>query len=172
MRLIAAISDWLRHLVTLILLAVVLDIVLPGDVMQRYVRTVVGLVIILSLLSPIRVLMQQGFHLSDLAAAISGPTAGQQNLFSGTSGTSGSAVFENDLESTITEEVEAADDVKVQSVFVKTASKADGTPVVTGVNVVIGALNVAHPAQIAQAIQAQVASQMGLSPDRIDVSYA
>lgn len=46
-------SDWMRGLILVIFLAVFLDMLLPNDKMQRYVRLVMGLLIILIMLSPI-----------------------------------------------------------------------------------------------------------------------
>ncbi|WP_168119247.1 stage III sporulation protein AF [Paenibacillus sp. HB172176] len=55
---IAWISDWLRDIVSVILLAVLVELLLPNKTMQRYARLVVGLFILLTLLSPLLRLMQ------------------------------------------------------------------------------------------------------------------
>lgn len=47
------ITQWITQIVLLILLAMVLELLLPNDSFQRYVRMVIGLVIIIALLSPI-----------------------------------------------------------------------------------------------------------------------
>jgi stage III sporulation protein AF len=49
----AFLSDWLRGLILVIFLAVILDMILPNNAMQRYAKLVMGLLIILMLLSPI-----------------------------------------------------------------------------------------------------------------------
>lgn len=46
-------SDWLRGLILVIFLAVILDMILPNNAMQRYAKMVMGLLIILLMLSPI-----------------------------------------------------------------------------------------------------------------------
>lgn len=51
-------SDWLRDIIAVILLAVLVELLLPNKAMQRYARLVVGLFILLTILSPILKLMQ------------------------------------------------------------------------------------------------------------------
>ncbi|ASS75949.1 stage III sporulation protein AF [Tumebacillus algifaecis] len=46
-------SEWMRGLILVIFLAVVLDMILPNNAMQRYVKLVMGLLIILLMLSPL-----------------------------------------------------------------------------------------------------------------------
>lgn len=54
-------SDWLRDIIAVILLAVLVELLLPNKAMQRYARLVVGLFILLTLLSPILRLIQEDF---------------------------------------------------------------------------------------------------------------
>ncbi|GGH79554.1 stage III sporulation protein AF [Pullulanibacillus pueri] len=49
----SAISSWISQIVLLILLAIVLELLLPNDSFQKYVKLVIGLVLIVALLSPI-----------------------------------------------------------------------------------------------------------------------
>lgn len=51
-------SDWLRDIIAVILLAVLVELLLPNKAMQRYARLVVGLFILLTILSPILRLFQ------------------------------------------------------------------------------------------------------------------
>lgn len=55
---VAWLSDWLRDIIAIILLAVFVELLLPNKAMQRYARLVVGLFILLTILSPILKLMQ------------------------------------------------------------------------------------------------------------------
>lgn len=50
-------SGWLKSIILVILLAVFLDLLLPNQTMQRYVRTVMSLFIVLTLMSPLFSLM-------------------------------------------------------------------------------------------------------------------
>ncbi|WP_238192168.1 stage III sporulation protein AF [Paenibacillus sp. L3-i20] len=54
----AWLSDWLRDIIAVILLAVLVELMLPNKAMQRYARLVIGLFILLTILSPILRLLQ------------------------------------------------------------------------------------------------------------------
>lgn len=47
------ITSWISQIILLILMAVVLELLLPNSSMQRYVRMVVGLLLLLALLKPV-----------------------------------------------------------------------------------------------------------------------
>lgn len=51
-------GEWLRDVVVIILVATFMDLVLPGQSMQRYVRVVIGLFILLALLAPVATLLR------------------------------------------------------------------------------------------------------------------
>ncbi|MFC4777459.1 stage III sporulation protein AF [Paenibacillus sp. GCM10023252] len=51
-------SEWLRDIIAVILLAVFVELLLPNKAMQRYARLVVGLFILLTIMSPILRLLQ------------------------------------------------------------------------------------------------------------------
>ncbi|MFD0586798.1 stage III sporulation protein AF [Paenibacillus sp. GCM10027627] len=55
---IAWLSDWLRDIIAVILLAMLAELLLPNKAMLRYARLVVGLFILLTILSPILKLLQ------------------------------------------------------------------------------------------------------------------
>ncbi|TYP77872.1 stage III sporulation protein AF [Paenibacillus methanolicus] len=46
-------AGWLRQIIAVVLLAGIVDLLLPNKAMQRYVRLVAGLIILLTILSPI-----------------------------------------------------------------------------------------------------------------------
>lgn len=46
-------NDWLREIIVIIMLAVFIDLLLPNDKMQRYVKVVLSLFILMAILSPI-----------------------------------------------------------------------------------------------------------------------
>ncbi len=52
-------SQWLRDIVAVILLAAIVELLLPNKAMQRYARLVVGLIILLTILSPVLRLLQE-----------------------------------------------------------------------------------------------------------------
>lgn len=61
------ISEWLRKLIILILIAALVDLLLPDTNMQRYARLTIGLLIILTMLSPILAI----FSMDNLGQVIS-----------------------------------------------------------------------------------------------------
>jgi len=50
---LSIVSSWISQVVLFILLAIILELLLPNDSFQKYVRLVIGLVLIVSLLSPV-----------------------------------------------------------------------------------------------------------------------
>ncbi|MFM9279075.1 stage III sporulation protein AF [Paenibacillus jiagnxiensis] len=51
-------GEWLRHLVMVVLLAAFVDLILPSRSMERYVRLVLSLLVLLALISPIAQLLR------------------------------------------------------------------------------------------------------------------
>ncbi|HEY8342248.1 MAG TPA: stage III sporulation protein AF [Calditerricola sp.] len=66
---------WLKKIVLLVLLATVLDLLLPNTELQRYVKLVMGLLILLVILSPVLTLFSPHLNAEWLAVqtAVSGP---------------------------------------------------------------------------------------------------
>ncbi|MFD2116065.1 stage III sporulation protein AF [Paenibacillus yanchengensis] len=76
----AWLSDWLRSVVTVILLAVIVDMLLPNKVMQRYARVAVGLIILLTILNPVMQFFRMDFASTlDAATEIFDEKAAQKN---------------------------------------------------------------------------------------------
>ncbi|MDF2922001.1 MAG: spoIIIAF [Paenibacillaceae bacterium] len=61
-------SDWLKQVILIILLASFVDLLLPSQAMQRYVRTVVSLFLLLTLLAPLFELFQRDWDQDQLLA--------------------------------------------------------------------------------------------------------
>jgi stage III sporulation protein AF len=55
-------SSWLRDIIAVILLAAIVDLLLPNKAMQRYARLVVGLILLLTILSPLIRLFAGNFN--------------------------------------------------------------------------------------------------------------
>lgn len=76
----AWLSGWLKEIVLVIMLATFVDLLLPGNAMQRYVKTVLGLFILLTLLSPLLALFRSNWDAGKLLASVeqlgSNPKAG------------------------------------------------------------------------------------------------
>lgn len=52
-------KEWVRHLVTLVILAATLEMALPSSNMKRYVKLTMGLVILFAMISPWATLLRQ-----------------------------------------------------------------------------------------------------------------
>lgn len=60
-------SSWLKQIILLVLIATFLDLLLPNNAMDRYVKLVMGLLIIMAILSPLLQLIHSNLDLSSLA---------------------------------------------------------------------------------------------------------
>lgn len=65
--LIEWISDWLKQIIILVLIATFIDLLLPNNALDRYVKLVMGLLIIMAIMTPIFHLLSQKMDLSALA---------------------------------------------------------------------------------------------------------
>ncbi len=63
-------SDWVKQIILLVMVATFFDLLLPNHSMERYVKLVMGLLIILAILSPLFQLMNQDFRLSKVMFAL------------------------------------------------------------------------------------------------------
>lgn len=69
MSLIAWVRQWIANIIALIFLATLLELLLPRGSLQRFVRVVMGLLVMLAVLQPVFSLMAQGFGLDALRVA-------------------------------------------------------------------------------------------------------
>ena len=167
---LAAASAWLRHLSALLLLAVFLEAVLPRSGMQKYVRVVLGLVVVLTLLAPVKAFLSSGFDAAALARQLSGPLLPQA---AGGGATSSLAIFRADLEQALREEIAATLGVELASVTVQAGAGGDGAPAVTAVRAYAqaGAHGPVTRRQ-ALAVKLALAAALGISGSQVAVSYA
>jgi stage III sporulation protein AF len=77
-----ALGLWLKEIVVVILIATFVELLLPGQSMLRYVRTVVGLFIILTILTPIIRFLAGDFEPDRILSAELGVNAGQAEMAS------------------------------------------------------------------------------------------
>lgn len=56
-------SEWIKQILLLVLIATFMDLLLPNPTFDRYVKLVMGLLIILAILSPVLQLLHQDPHL-------------------------------------------------------------------------------------------------------------
>ncbi len=65
-------GSWLKQIILVVLLASFVDLLLPNRSMQRYVKLVVSLFILITILSPVMNLVGSGMNLRMLAATVEG----------------------------------------------------------------------------------------------------
>lgn len=61
-------TDWLTQIIIVVLLAVFVDLILPGSSMHRYVKLVMGLFILMTMLSPILSIISKDFSIQETLA--------------------------------------------------------------------------------------------------------
>src|SRR4051812_6623910 len=59
-------AGWLRTVIMVIMLATFVDLLLPSNTMQRYVKTVLSLFILLTLLTPVLQLFEKNWNMDQL----------------------------------------------------------------------------------------------------------
>ncbi|WP_052807214.1 stage III sporulation protein AF [Risungbinella massiliensis] len=62
-------ADWLKELILLVLVATFLDLLLPSNSMERYVKLVMGLLLIMAILHPVFQLINHNIDLKNLTIA-------------------------------------------------------------------------------------------------------
>lgn len=70
MPLIEWMSEWLKQIILLVLIATFIDLLIPDSSLERYVKLVVGLLIIMSILSPIFKLLDRDLDLSSIVSGL------------------------------------------------------------------------------------------------------
>lgn len=59
-------ASWIQQLVLAVIVATFLDLLLPNNTMQRYVRLVMGLMILMLILSPLLTFLKSDWNMNDL----------------------------------------------------------------------------------------------------------
>lgn len=157
-----AVSEWLRHLIFLILLAVMVELILPQNGLQKYARTVFGLLIVVSMLGPLASLFAGNLSAQIMSQGIGGPLLGPGVGSVQTSGT-----YQADLELAIRQEITATLGMDLVSVRVITSLQPDGSSQVEGVSVLTGP---SVTAAQREEIQAEICDTLGLAANAVEVS--
>ncbi len=151
---------WLKKIILLVLLAAFLDLILPNTNLQRYVKMVMGLIILMTILSPVF----QIFNLSqdELAMKIN---RYQQEIAEKTPDTEWKAIAErlagekdqevtryvtSQMETMIQHEIESAYQVSVTSVRVQLAANSNDKPKIQTITVDIDKTRKPEEKQIAK----------------------
>jgi len=160
--LLQAVSEWLRHLIFLILLAVMVELILPQNGLQKYARSVFGLLIVVSMLGPLASLFDGNLSAQIMSQGIGGPLLGPPAGGAQTSGT-----YQADLEQAIHEDITATLGVGVDNVRVITSLQPDGSQQVDGVSVLTGPSVTAGERE---EIRTEICDTLGLAANAVEVS--
>lgn len=78
-------AGWLKTVIMVIMLATFVDLLLPSNTMQRYVKTVLSLFILLTLLTPVLQLFQKDWNMDQLLSQAEKEQS-EKTMFAGGSG--------------------------------------------------------------------------------------
>lgn len=154
----AAVSDWVRHLVFLILLAVFVELILPHNSLQKYARAVFGLLIVLAMLDPLRALLTANFSAQAFDQNLAGPLLGASDV----APASATAAYDEELGQAIRNDIAASFGLQVQAIQVVTSTAADGSETVNAVYATVPAARGQRTGLLQREIQAQVSELLGL----------
>jgi len=154
----AAISDWVRHLVFLILLAVFVELVLPQSSLQKYARAVFGLLIVLAMLDPLRALLTADFSAQAFDQNLAGPLLGASDVAPAYA----TAAYDQELGQAIGSDIAASFGVQVQAIQVVTSTASDGSETVNTVYATVPVVRGQRSDLLRREIQAQISELLGL----------
>lgn len=162
MGLMEAMSGWLKQIVAVVLLAALVDLVLPNRTMQRYVRLVAGLIILLTIATPVLQWIRGDFD-SKLAAGMQAvelnPQAAPDELarieaegrkWRERGSLEAASLTAARLQEAIRQDVELAEGVDVADVSVELQRTAGGTLDVRSVTVTLAAADAGEAAEAAR----------------------
>jgi stage III sporulation protein AF len=146
----AWLNEWVKELILIILVAAFTDLLLPSHALQRYVRTVIGLFLLLVLLSPLYQLFQHRWNPSQwMQAALSDPTAEQvaiqplsaiiqqSTVLKAANQKQAKQILERQLEASMKEGIENGNKATVQKLQVITKVDGSGKPTIDQVNIIV-----------------------------------
>lgn len=138
---------WLKKIILLVLLAAFLDLILPNTSLQRYVKMVMGLILMLTILSPVFSLFQ--LSQEELAYRVSQYQADFQNAtrvdwqplakrLAGQQQAQVTSYVKKELEGRIKQEIKAEYGQEPAEVVVELADPAADQPVIKEITVIMG----------------------------------
>lgn len=142
-------SGWLRQIIAVLLLASIIDLLLPNRTMQRYVRLVAGLFVLLTVATPVLGWMKGDFasKLADgIDTVVQSPTRAPDQLamieaegerLRGKQSQQAANLVSARLAAEIRSDIELNEERAVRSVDVQTAQGKDGNWTITGIKVVL-----------------------------------
>ncbi|UJF31258.1 stage III sporulation protein AF [Paenibacillus hexagrammi] len=160
-------GGWLKSVIMVILLATFVDLLLPSNTMQRYVKTVLSLFVLLTLLSPVMQLFQKDWNVDRLLSmaeskqngmALQANEGGSKNMKSLNDITKEAQQFKNEgdkqsikliqskLAEVMKEDLQNQTDLVVSDVQVLAQIDNNGKPAVTDVTATLHDIDAKRPA--------------------------
>jgi stage III sporulation protein AF len=146
----AWLNEWVKELILIILIAAFTDLLLPSHALQRYVRTVIGLFLLLVLLSPLYELFQHRWNPNQwMTAALGEPTAEQMAMqplsiilqqsseLKAANQKKATQLLEQQLQASMKEGIEGTNKAIVEKLQVSTKVDGNGKPSIDQVYVVL-----------------------------------
>jgi stage III sporulation protein AF len=143
-------NGWIKELILIILVAAFTDLLLPSHALQRYVRTVIGLFLLLVLLSPLYELFHHNWNPNQwMQAALGESTANketlqplsvivkQSNELKAANQKQAKQLLETQLAVSMKEGIESQGNATVDKLQVSTEVDSNGKPSIVHVNVVL-----------------------------------
>jgi stage III sporulation protein AF len=180
-------NGWIKELILIILLASFADLLLPSHALQRYVRTVIGLFLLLVLLSPLYELFHHRWTPNQwMQAALGEPTAKedqmqslpdivkQSNELKTANQKQAKQLLESQLAVSMKEGIESQNPVTVDSLQVSTQLDDNGKPTIDQVKVVLGEISEKDKASVSpeSSVKPFIAAMKPVTPVIIDLNAA
>lgn len=143
---IEALSAWLKQIIIVTLIAAFLDLLLPSSVMQKYVRMVMGLIVVLTMISPLLSVFHTGVDpvdaiLQSVVTTGSMPTMGditeKANQLKQSQHSEALIAWRSQLITLLKDQIRRMYDVQAQTVAIAATSDPNGTPAVTRVDITL-----------------------------------
>lgn len=157
-------GGWLKTVIMVIMLATFVDLLLPSNTMQRYVKTVMSLFILLTLLTPVLQLFQKDWDVDQLLTQAEKQQNDKTMLASGSGGSSwmksldvitkdaqklqaagqeqSQQMIQTQLAGLMKEDIQKQTDLTVQDVQVVAQIDNNGKPAITKVRVTLDDIEV------------------------------
>lgn len=154
MEMIQWVSGWLKEIIFVILFATFIDLILPNSTMQRYVKVVISLFILLTILSPIIHLLTSDFDADQVSMSIEELSAKEashsqikplENIMKDSNRMKADyekqaiTIAEDRLAAMVKEQIEKEGTNAVKSVKAKLADNVQGQPSVDSIQIVLSA---------------------------------
>ncbi|MEX2414931.1 MAG: stage III sporulation protein AF [Paenibacillaceae bacterium] len=146
----AWLSGWLRDIVLIILLATFVDLLIPNNSLQRYVKVVVSLIILLTILSPVISFLKEERAVNQALEQASGKKDGSQALnlilsngakLKSENDRSSTLLAEQQVGKMMKESLESSLPLEVQEVLVTIMEEEGVSPSIEHIQVVLRAEN-------------------------------